>query len=144
MVINEGGGQKNDIKVFTCSIRIATEFSSSSKRQGFPFFVFPQRRKDLISRHSEFYRFDCILLDWIVVLLDDCLYLIKFELTWVNQYRAENFRIGSLNLNIHFGHFWFLLNPLFSPFFLDIDPSGFRPIRVLSLYGPRNFKFPGL
>ena len=67
IIINKGGGAKNDIKVSTCSIRIATEFSSSSKRQGFPFFVFPQRRKDLISRHSEFYRFDCILLDWIVV-----------------------------------------------------------------------------
>ena len=39
--------------------------------------------------------------------------------------RAENFRIWYrlFNLNIHCGHFWFLLDPLFSPLFVISLPD---------------------
>ena len=39
----------------------------------------------------------------------------------------------------HCGHFWFLLNPLFLPLFLNITTL-FRQIRVLSLIARQNFK----
>jgi len=46
-----------------------------------------------------------------------------------------------LNLNIHCGHFWFLLIRSFS-LFLD-TPAEFWPMRVLSINGVQNFKFTG-
>ena len=54
---------------------------------------------------------------------------------------SENFRIGYLlfrllNLYIHCGHFWFLLNLLFSHFFWSIT--------VLLLIANQNFKFSRL
>ena len=47
----------------------------------------------------------------------------------------DTLNTDSLNLNIHCGHLWFLLNPVFFPLF------GY-PFRIFSLNGAQNFKFP--